>query len=140
MAKRAHRQSKVACFANIAPVGPRDGDIHRFVQFCFRKDWFAVDLPNTSILPAEAVRVVKERRGFYREAERADAGVTKNVNDLVQFDPIGKKFIYGDEREAAEDAAYLLFDVYGLPPDAELTVTASTFGDGPTWEKDKPLK
>ncbi len=57
----------------------------------------------------------------------------------MEFDPIGKKFIYGDEREAAEDAAYVLFDVWGLPPGAVLTVSASAFGDGPSWEKDQVM-
>ena len=82
---------------------------------------------------------LKERRGFYREAETPDVGVTTEVNDLVEFDPIGRKYIYGDEEEAAQDAAYVLYDVWGLDPQAELLVTASAF-DGPSWEKDTPLK
>ncbi len=142
MFKRRHEEAKNSCFAIISPaerVAPTN-EIHRFIQFCFREKWFALDLPNTGILPSEAERVLRQRRGFYREAEQPDAGVTKNVNDLVQFDPIGKKYIYGDEREAAEDAAYLLFDVYDLPLDAELKVKASAFGGGPSWEKDQPLK
>ena len=32
----------------------------------------------------------------------------------------------------------MLYDVWGLSPDAELLVTASAF-DGPSWEKDAPL-
>ena len=114
MVKRTHEEAKDTCFANISlakGASLQDKEVDRFVQFCFQEDWFAVDLPNTGILPAEAERVLRERRGFYREAERPDAGVTTDVSELVEFDPIGKKYIYGDEREAAEDAAYLLFDV-----------------------------
>jgi hypothetical protein len=147
MEGRAHGEGQPSCFMSFArPLdsripGPR-GDRPQnppMVQFCFKKKWFAIDVPNTNICPADAVRVVQERRGFYREAERPDAGVTTDVSDLVTFDPIGKKYIYGDEREAAEDAAYLFYDVWGLRPDAELMVKASSF-DGPSWEKDVPLE
>ena len=89
-------------------------------------------------LPEEAEKILRKRRGFYREAANPETGATKNVNDLVQFDPIGRKYIFGDEREAAEDAAYVFYDVWGLEPDAELLVTASSF-EGPSWEKDVVL-
>ncbi len=147
MNKRVHEEAQCDCFLTITPQeglvpmdAQRPADFSRAIEFCFGREWFAIDLPNTSILPPEAQRVLKERRGFYREAERPDAGVTTNVSELVEFDPIGKKFIYGDEREAAEDAAYVLFDVWGLPPGAVLTVSASAFGDGPSWEKDQVMQ
>ena len=108
------------------------------VQFCFEKKWFAIDVPSTNLCPEDAEKIVAERRGFYREAERSDAGVSTDVNDLVRFDPVGKKYIYGDEREAAEDAAYVLYDVWGLAPAATLLVTPSAF-DGPSWEDRTPL-
>ena len=65
--------------------------------------------------------------------------MTTDVNDLVQYDPVGKKYIYGDEREAAEDAAYIFYNVWGLAPETELLVTASAFG-GLAWEKGAPLE
>jgi len=147
MESRAHGEGQPSCFMSFArplgsPVpGPKNDRPQSppMVQLCFKKKWFAIDVPNTNIRPADAERVVQERRGFYREVERPDAGVTTDVSDLVTFDPIGKKYIYGDEREAAEDAAYLFFDVWGLRTDAELLVTASSF-DGPTWERDVPLE
>lgn len=144
MDERAHAEGGGSCFLIISQpedAWKRDNpdDKPRLVQFCFQEKWFAIDVPSTNIDPAEAERIVRQRRGFYREAERPGVGVTTSVNDLVQFDPIGKKYIYGDEREAAEDAAYVLYDVCGLSPDAELLVKASAF-DGPTWEKNKPLE
>lgn len=147
MNKRAHGSVKGSCFlifsrpADPTSPGPNE-DPHgspRMVQFCLEEKWFAIDLPSTNLYPEEAERILKERRGFYREAERPDAGVTSNVNDLVQLDPIGKKYIYGDEREAAEDAAYLFYEVWGLPLDAKLLVTASAF-EGQDWEKDVVLE
>ena len=145
MDSRTHKEAQSSCYLIFCEPDREDfaeeDDKHgagRTVQFCFEKDWFAADIPNTNLYPAEAERILKERRGFYREAERPDAGVTTDVADLVEFDPVGKKYIYGDEQEAAEDAAYVFFDVWGLPLDAELLVTASAF-DGPDWEKKRPL-
>jgi len=147
MNTRTHDEAQSSCFMVIAqPFDPEapgpDEAPHggpKTVQFCFEDKWFAVDINNTCVAPEDAERILKERRGFYREAETPDVGVTTEVNDLVEFDPIGRKYIYGDEEEAAQDAAYVLYDVWGLDPQAELLVTASAF-DGPSWEKDTPLK
>lgn len=146
MDDRVHKEAEGSCFLIFcepdredAPAADDKHGASRTVQFCFEKDWFAADIPNTNLYPTEAERILKERRGFYREAERPDAGVTTDVVDLVEFDPVGKKYIYGDEQEAAEDAAYVFFDVWGLPLDAKLVVTASAF-DGADWEKEMPLE
>lgn len=144
MDKRAHGETKNDCFLIFArpdelsapttdPCSPP-----RMVRFQFNTDWFAMIIPNTNLRPEEAERIVEQRGGFHREAEHPQA-ITEDVNYLVQFDPVGKKYIYGDEREAAEDAAYLFFDVWKLAPDAELQVTASAFG-GPSWETDARLE
>jgi hypothetical protein len=146
MGKRAHEEAKSDCFLRFStssdaavPGSDQDSQVDaKMVQFCFREKWFAIDVPNTYLCPEEAEKILRKRRGFYREAANPETGVTKNVNDLVQFDPIGRKYIFGDEREAAEDAAYVFYDVWGLEPDAELLVTASSF-EGPSWEKDVVL-
>jgi len=144
MDDRVHKEADGSCFLIFcepdrdAPAADDKHGASRTVQFCFEKDWFAADIPNTNLYPTEAERILKERRGFYREAERPDTGVTTDVVDLVEFDPVGKKYIYGDEHEAAQDMAYVFFDVWEFPPDARLLVSASSF-DGPSWEKDKPL-
>lgn len=146
MDKRAHEEqagssflifSRPADASTPAPEDPHGGV--KMVQFCFERKWFAIDIPNINLCPDDAERILKQRRGFYREAEHPEVGVTRNASDLVQLDPVGKKYIYGDEREAAEDAAYVFFDVWGLPLDAELLVTASAF-DGPHWEREVPLE
>ncbi|MDP9457726.1 MAG: hypothetical protein M3Q60_18600 [Actinomycetota bacterium] len=36
--------------------------------------------------------------------------------------------VYGDEAEAAEDAAFLLFRAWGMPVDSRLYVTSAAFG------------
>jgi hypothetical protein len=147
MDKRVHGEAEGSCFLVFSrpfdptvPGANQDPSTSpRMVQFRFDGKWFAIDIPSTNLCPDEAERILKERRGFYREAEHPEVGVTTNVNDLVRFDPIGKKYIYGDEREAAQDAAYVFYDVWGLTPDTEMLVTAAAF-NGPSWEKDVPLE
>ena len=146
MDRRTHEEAKGSCFLTIAQ--PFDPSVHeqnpeahdgpRVVQFCFEDKWFAIDIATTCLRPEDAAEILKQRRGFYREAENPDTGVTTSANDLVQFDPIGKKYIYGDEQEAAQDAVYVFYDVWGLSPQDELLVTASAL-DGPSWEKDAQL-
>ncbi|MCE5280350.1 MAG: hypothetical protein ABFD92_07910 [Planctomycetaceae bacterium] len=57
----------------------------------------------------------------------------------MEFDPLGRKYIYGDEQEAAEDAAWLLYDLFALSADAEIRVTAASFEGNYHYEKDKRL-
>ena len=76
---------------------------------------------------------------FFREAERPDEGVSDS-DDVETFEPICRKYIYGDEQQAADDAAYVLFDVMGVGPGQTLYVTASAFGDNEhDWEQAEPL-
>lgn len=144
MDKRAHEEAKGACFCVLSvPDGPRAGDdgetLDPMVQFCFERKWFAVDIPNTSISRSDARRVLAERRGFYREKDESRIKVS-DEGDAEQYDPIGRKYIYGDEREAAEDAAYVFFDVWGLPPDTPVLAQASAFEGELEWEKPEPLE
>lgn len=140
MHTRAHKEAKESCFASLtSPAHKRAGRRERTIQFCFERKWFAVDLPNSYLTTEEAVKLLRQRRGFYREAERPDAGVTTDVQELVDHDPVGKKYIYGDEREAAEDAAFILFDLWALPAGERLLVTASSFEGCFSWEKDAEL-
>jgi hypothetical protein len=147
MGRRAHKGAKCHCFMVIASQKHDGGDApsskaeepRRMVQFCFHEDWFAIDVPNTVIEPAAAERVLGERRGFFRQADRDGDLITPNTKDLKEFDPIGKKYIYGDEREAAEDAAFVFFTAGNVAVNGTLYVTASAFGDGPHWETDEAL-
>ena len=111
----------------------------RMVQFCFEEEWFAIDIPNTNCYPAEAEKLVKERPGFYREAEKPDANVTDVVN-VVEFDPVGKRYAYGQEQEAAEDAAWVFFNLWGLPPATRLLASAASFHTEHQWEQDQPVE
>ena len=140
MQERRKAQDDGSCFL-ICNVGDETGEAASdgdplTLQFCFKDKWFAVDIPSTCVQPADARKILR-RRGFYREADRPDVGLS-NKQQIAEFDPIGKKYIYGDEREAAEDAAYILFDVWQLPPDKELFVSAFS-SEGAKWEKNALL-
>ena len=136
MSHRVHHDGGGASFA-IFDV-ERDG-AGRFVQFCFERKWFALDVPQPPLTRAEAIRLVRAGRGFFREAEFAPAGLSE-VMDLVKFDPVCKKYIYGDERTAAEDMAFVLFDLWGMPVDVTLYLTAASFEGTAQWEKALPIR
>ena len=108
------------------------------VQLCFHEDWFAIDIPNTSIAPGEAEQLLAVRQGFYREAEKPDANVS-DVDQIVQFDPVGRRYAYGQEDEAAEDAAWVFFDLWGLDPGQPIYVSASAFKTEHRWERGELL-
>ena len=123
-----------------APVEPwQDPGPSRFIQFCFRRRWFAMDLPRPTLFTAEAERLIRERDGFFREAERSDAGLS-SIEQIMRFDPVFKKYVYGDEDTAAEDAAYIFFDLWRFPVDSRLYVTAAAFRGKKRWERNVPIE
>ena len=81
----------------------------------------------------EAKLLVLANRGFIREVEHAETGVT-DFEDLAKHDPVNKKYEYGQEDQAAEDMAWVLFDVWELPIDIPLAVHAGSFHSEHTWE------
>jgi len=121
--------------ASSAPLARRE----RMVQLYFREDWFAIDIPNTYIVPAEACKLLGERQGFYREAETPDAGVSDVVH-VVNYDPVGKRYTYGQEQDAAEDAAWIFFDLWSLDPSRPIYVSAASFKSGHQWEQQQLLE
>ncbi len=147
MEKRAHEEIKGSCIlifsrpdvSEACAQGKDPHSVPKMIQFCFEEKWFAIDVPSIHLSPGDAGRILKERHGFRREAEHPGTRVTRKARDLVKLAAVGKKYIYGDEWEAAEDVAYIFYTVWGLTPDAELLVTASAF-DGPSWEQDVPLE
>jgi hypothetical protein len=88
----------------------------RFVQFFFfrsRPKGFYMDLPNSTLAETESATILRERPDFYLASARR---VTKDQEDYVaRFNPVHRKYAYGDEGIAAEDMAFILFDVWRLP-------------------------
>lgn len=111
----------------------------KFVQFSFQKNVFAVDLPNTTICPSEVHRLFRDRSGFMREADLKGRFLSCRRH-VEHFDPVCKAYIYGDTQEAAEDVAFIFFDLWRFPIDSVLFAKASVF-DGPCcWEQDGLLR
>ena len=110
----------------------------RFVQFLFADKWVAMDLPNTTIFPPEVRRLLRERSGFFRNADVPDYRITSS-RYIEKFDPTCKYYIYGDESTAAEDTAFIFFDLWHFPCDSRLYAKACAFKPGPSFGPDIPL-
>jgi hypothetical protein len=133
---RARRLVKADCFVIFSRRVPArlHGAVsaqERFVQFAFHADDFYMDLPDSTLTHAEANRAVVERPGFrfyLGETSRKPADYER------QFDPIQRAYSYSEQRLAAEDTAYLFFDLWGLPLDTWIKVQAQAFENGRQWE------
>ena len=102
----------------------------RIVQFAFEASQFFLELPDTTITIEEAKQAVAARPGF-------GYALDKPVKTAAarQFDPIERRYLYSEQPIAAEDAAYLFFDLWRTPLDAWITVDASAFQSPETWEQ-----
>ncbi|MEI7836064.1 MAG: YbjN domain-containing protein [Planctomycetota bacterium] len=141
MNKRTHEEAEGACFLILkarADRQPRVPGPDRTVQFCFESEWFSIDIPGTALAEGEDVRLLEATRRLYREVDSPDAGIGE-PKDLAAYGPICRKYIYGDEQEAAEDACFVLYEFMRLNPDAELYVKAASFKGGHDWEQGEPL-
>ena len=104
----------------------------RFAQFAFHADDFFLDLPDSTLTHAEANRAVAERPGF---RFFLGDGSQKPADYEREFDPIKRTYSYALLREAAEDTAYLFFDLWAVPLDAWIKVQAQAFESGRQWER-----
>lgn len=117
----AHETYRQNCYLLIC--GPDD---KRVVQLLFICKFFAIDLPNTMIDRTEAQRLIRTRPGFFWLVDRPQYFDLHDPVHLVAFHPVEKAYVYGDERSAAEDAAFLWFDFWGFSPDDSYRGQATT--------------
>jgi hypothetical protein len=137
MEHRTLRLVKSDCFlifSHRAPtrIRPRLGSEDRFVQFAFESEGFLLDLPDTTLTHEEAKRLVTERPGF--QFILGDASRKRADNERV-FDPIQRTYRYGEQRIAAEDAAYLFFTLWEFPLGTWIKVQAQSFEGDRHWER-----
>jgi hypothetical protein len=136
MEHRTLRMVKSDCFLVFSVPAPRNigprigGSKTRIVQFAFMEGGFYHDLPDTSITPEEAKRAVAERAGFGFALNNSQKRLGERQYDLVQ-----RQYGYADKRAAAEDAAYVFFDLWQSPLDARVKVEASAFEVSRRWER-----
>lgn len=110
----------------------------RFVQFMFDEDRFLMDLPPAVLSAAEAEEISRRRSGFSLASDNPDSGLPGSVTGT--FDPLQKSYTHGQEGEAAEDAAFVFFEVWRLPVNRSLYASAASVGTGHSWEQEEPFE
>lgn len=114
-----------------------DDSSKRFVQFSFNRRYFDMDLPNTTLYPPEARELLSSRLGFFYARDRPSFQYPGDHEE--EYDPFRKGYVYGDERTAAEDMAFIWFQVWKFPVDWRFYVTAAAFHEDTEWEDAWPL-
>lgn len=116
-----------------------DDSSARFIQFSFENDWFCLDMPLQTLYRIEAEQILWCRKGFFYLRDRPQ--FTLYEEDVEGYDPFRKVYIYGDEESAAEDMAFIFFQVWRFPVDWRFYVKADAFGDKKTeWEDGAPFE
>ncbi len=111
---------------------------NRYVQFGFEGDRFLMDLPLGTLFEDEADEISAERIGFSWARQNENSAISeKHIED---FDPLQKFYRYGEERTAAEDAAFIFFEVWGVPANSRLYVSASSCHTFHSWERGEPIE
>ncbi|WP_428940030.1 hypothetical protein [Fontivita pretiosa] len=122
----------------VDPIGP-DGPHLRYVQFAFEPKWFCLDLPKQTLSKPEAARILRDRSGFFWLRDHPEFRIKGEGDEVDYFDCFRKVYVHGDARCAAEDAAYIFFDLWKFPLDWRFCVTASTFNGRVHFERDRPM-
>jgi hypothetical protein len=136
MEHRTLRLVKSDCFLVFSVPMPRairprvGGSKSRIVQFAFMETGFYIDLPDTTLTPEEAQQIVAERPGFGFALNNPQ----KRLGER-QHDPVQRQYQYQEQRAAAEDAAYVFFDLWQTPLDGWIKVEASAFEASRRWER-----
>jgi hypothetical protein len=113
----------------------------RYIQFAFQRDNFYVELPNNTVFPPEVEQILRCRQGFYWAKNRLDLRwVRANWKDMVKWDPLQKVYIYRDEESAAEDMAFILYQIWHFPVDTPLYVKAASFHTNHRFEWGKRIE
>ena len=111
----------------------------RFIQFSFEKNWFCLEMPLQTLYRSEAVMIVRSRKGFFYLRDRPE--FTLKGEDVDGYDPFRKVYVYGDEHSAADDMAFVFFQVWRFPVDWRFFVKAAAFGDKKIdWENGAPIQ
>lgn len=119
----------------VVPRRHRGGDTFcRYSQIGFHGDWFYLELPDTTLSPSEAQRLVQDRPGFFFLKDHPGSPSAFNADScarLVQdLNPVHKCYRAGDKMGAATDLAYLWFTLWRVPADWVFQATLSYFARG----------
>ena len=96
-------------------------------------------MPLKTLYRAEADVICRSRLGFFYLRDRPE--FTLYNEDVDGCDPFRKIYLYGDERSAAEDMAFIFFQVWNFPVDWRFFVEAAAFGEKKmAWEREMPIQ
>ena len=139
MSQRAKTGSKRGCFIVIEEYRDHTSgfELAHFVQIAFNHSSMLIDLPNTTVTKAEAEMILRDKPAFFF-ASISQTSEGQN-SPMAPFKPLQREYAYGDEEIAAEDIAYLFFDVWRFPVDVRLFVTTAAFGTGSQGESHVPI-
>ena len=116
------------------------GEGLRYIQFAFMRDCFYLELTNNAFFPREIEQLIHQRHGFYWAKSRTDLRwVRANWEDIVKWNPLQKIYLYRDEESAAEDMAYVLYQIWNFPVETPLYVTAASFSGQHGFEHGKRI-
>jgi len=119
---------------------PGGSEPPRFLQFAFLQDRFYLELPKSTLAAAEAQRLLTERHGFYWAREHCDYWwVNADWEAMLKWDPLQKLYLYRDEDSAAEDMAFVLYDVWKFPLDQPWYINAGCFETAESFDTGKSL-
>ncbi len=125
-------------FADLPDAYWREDDSsHRFIQLSFNPRFFDIDMPNTTLYRAEAEEILRRRPGFFYVKDRPSFMYPSE--EVPTFNPVRKAYVYGDDQMAAEDMAFVWFQVWKFPVDWRFYVSAAAFHESTNWERDWPL-
>lgn len=117
----------------------QDDTENRFIQFSIEKNWFCLDMPLQTLYRAEAEHILQCRKGFFYLRDRPEFTLTEEA--VEGYDPFRKIYIYGDEQSAAEDMAFIFFQVWRFPVGWRFYVKAAALGNKTTaWENGTPVE
>jgi hypothetical protein len=105
----------------------------RFAQCLFEasRPYFVLDLPNSTLERPEAEVLLRERAGFVRAADQP--GLRYSTKSLKEDDPLCRQYLHLDVDQAADDIAYVLFDLYALDVTTPLYQTTACFEGCACW-------
>lgn len=111
----------------------------RFIQFSIERTWFCLDMPLQTLYRPEAEQILQCRKGFFFLRDRPQ--FTLKGEHTEGYDPFRKVYVYGDEESAAEDMAFIFFQIWKFPVDWRFYVKAAPFGSKKSnWEQGTPLE
>lgn len=114
-----------------------ESEKHRIIQVMFNEDWFFMDLQFPMTLSAaEAKEISSKREGFSLASKDKDWELLNSVGEVSDAsDALMKVYAYGQEREAAEDVAFVVFEIWKLPMDSPLYAWAESMSMAQRWEQ-----